>query len=229
MSKIVWDQVGERTYETGTKQGVLYPQAANGTYPRGVAWNGLTSVSESPDGGDANDIYADDIKYLVLRGVENFGGTIEAYTYPDEFAECDGSAQLMSGVVIGQQPRKTFGFSYVSTIGNDTEMDEHGYKIHLIYGASASPSEKSYETINDSPEPITFSWEFTTIPVNVTGHKPTAVVTIDSTKFPPEQDGKKNKKLADFEDILYGTDGTGGTGGAEPRLPLPDEVVTLLT
>lgn len=229
MSKIVWDQVGERTYETGTKQGVLYPQAANGTYPLGVAWNGLTSVSESPDGGDANDIYADDIKYLVLRGVENFGGTIEAYTYPDEFAECDGSAQLMSGVVIGQQPRKTFGFSYVSTIGNDTEMDEHGYKIHLIYGASASPSEKSYETINDSPEPITFSWEFTTIPVNVTGHKPTAVLTIDSTKFPPQQDGKKNKKLADFEDILYGTDGTGGTGGAEPRLPLPDEVVTLLT
>lgn len=226
MSKLVWDQVGERTYETGTKKGVLYPQAANGTYPLGVAWNGLTSVSESPDGGDANDIYADDIKYLVLRGVENFGGTIEAYTYPDEFAECDGSAQLMSGVVIGQQPRKTFGFSYVSTIGNDTEMDEHGYKIHLIYGASASPSEKSYETINDSPEPITFSWEFTTIPVNVTGHKPTAVLTIDSTKF---TETSAKAKLQALEDILYGTDGTGGTGGAEPRLPLPDEVVTLLT
>ena len=226
MAKLVWDQVGERTYETGTKKGVLYPQAANGTYPLGVAWNGLTSVSESPDGGDANDIYADDIKYLVLRGVENFGGTIEAYTYPDEFAECDGSAQLMSGVVIGQQPRKTFGFSYVSTIGNDTEMDEHGYKSHLIYGASASPSEKSYETINDSPEPITFSWEFTTIPVNVTGHKPTAVVTIDSTKF---TETAQKAKLQALEDILYGTDGTGGTGATEPRLPLPDEVVTLLT
>lgn len=229
MSKIVWDKVGERTYETGTKQGVLYPQAADGTYPKGVAWNGLTSVSESPDGGDANDIYADDIKYLVLRGVENFGGTIEAYTYPDEFAECDGSAQIVSGVVIGQQPRKTFGFSYVSTIGNDTEMDSHGYKIHLIYGASASPSEKSYETINDSPEPITFSWEFTTIPVNVSGHKPTAVITIDSTKFPPQQDGKKNAKLQALEDILYGTDGADGAGATEPRLPLPDEVVTLLT
>lgn len=229
MSKIVWDQVGERTYETGTKQGVLYPQAADGTYPQGVAWNGLTSVSESPDGGDANDIYADDIKYLVLRGVENFGGTIEAYTYPDEFAECDGSAQLMSGVAIGQQPRKTFGFSYVSTIGNDTEMDSHGYKIHLIYGASASPSEKSYETINDSPEPITFSWEFTTVPVNVTGHKPTAVITIDSTKFPPQQNGEKNEKLAALEDALYGTDAEGTGTGTSPRLPLPDEVVRLLT
>lgn len=229
MAKLKWDQVGEKTYETGTKQGVLYPQAADGTYPNGVAWNGLTSVSESPDGGDANDIYADDIKYLVLRGVENFGGTIEAYTFPDEFAECDGSASLMAGVTVGQQPRKTFGFSYVSTIGNDTEMDAHGYKIHLIYGASASPSERSYETINDSPEPIQFSWEFTTVPVTVTGHKATSVLIIDSTKFPPQQDGKKNVKLKAIEDILYGTDGEGTSGGTAPRLPLPDEVLSIIT
>ena len=208
MSVLVWDQVGEKTYETGTKKGVLYPQAAGGTYPQGVAWNGLTSVSESPDGGDANDIYADDIKYLVLRGVENFGGTIEAYTYPDEFALCDGTAQLMAGVTIGQQPRKTFGFSFVSTVGNDTEMDAYGYKIHLIYGASASPSERSYETINDSPEPINFSWEFTTVPVGVTGHKATSCLIIDSTKFPAQQDGTKNAKLQALENVLYGTDGT---------------------
>lgn len=223
MSKLVWDQVGEKTYETGTKQGVLYLQAADGSYPDGVAWNGLTSVSESPDGGDANDIYADDIKYLVLRGVENFGGTIEAYTYPDEFAECDGSASLMAGVTIGQQPRKTFGFSYVSTIGNDTELDNHGYKIHLIYGASASPSERSYETINDSPEPIQFSWEFTTVPVPVTGHKATSVLIVDSTKFPAQQDGSKNAKLQALEDALYGTSST------DPYLPLPADVVQLLT
>lgn len=229
MAKLKWDQVGEKTYETGTKQGVLYLQSSDGTYPAGVAWNGLTSVSESPDGGDANDIYADDIKYLVLRGVENFGGTIEAYTYPDEFAECDGSASLMTGVTVGQQPRKTFGFSYVSTIGNDTEMDAHGYKIHLIYGASASPSERSYETINDSPEPIQFSWEFTTVPVTVTGHKATSVLIIDSTKFPPQQDGKKNVKLQAIEDVLYGTDGEGTSGGTAARLPLPDEVLSIIT
>ena len=229
MSKIVWDQVGEKTYETGTKNGVLYPQASNGTYPNGVAWNGLTSVSESPDGGDANDIYADDIKYLVLRGVENFGGTIEAYTYPDEFAECDGSAQLLAGVTIGQQPRKSFGFSYVTTIGNDVEMDNYGYKIHLIYGASASPSERSYETINDSPEPINFSWEFSTVPVPVAGHKATSCMIIDSTKFPPEQDGSKNVHLQDLEDVLYGTDGEGTSAGTTPRLPLPEEVVRILS
>ena len=229
MSKIVWDQVGEKTYETGTKNGVLYPQASNGTYPNGVAWNGLTSVSESPDGGDANDIYADDIKYLVLRGVENFGGTIEAYTYPDEFAECDGSAQLLAGVTIGQQPRKSFGFSYVTTIGNDVDMDNYGYKIHLIYGASASPSERSYETINDSPEPINFSWEFSTVPVPVAGHKATSCMIIDSTKFPPEQDGSKNVHLQDLEDVLYGTDGEGTSEGTTPRLPLPEEVVRILS
>lgn len=223
MAVLTWDQTGERLYETGTKKGVLYPQAANGTYPTGVAWNGLTSVSESPDGGDANDIYADDIKYLSLRGVENFGGTIEAYMFPDEWAEIDGSVSLMTGVTIGQQPRKTFGFSYVTTIGNDTELDDHGYKIHLIYGASASPSEKSYETINDSPEPVQFSWEFTTVPVDVAGHKPTALLTIDSTKFPKGENGAKNAKLKALEDALYGTENT------EARLPLPSEVVTLLT
>lgn len=229
MAKLVWDQVGEKTYETGTKQGVLYLQAADGSYPAGVAWNGLTSVSESPDGGDANDIYADDIKYLVLRGVENFGGTIEAYTYPDEFAECDGSASLMAGVTIGQQPRKTFGFSYVSTIGNDTELDSHGYKIHLIYGASASPSERSYETINDSPEPIQFSWEFTTVPVPVSGHKATSILIVDSTKFPAQQDGSKNAKLQALEDALYGTNAEGTSDGTAPRLPLPSEVLQLLS
>ena len=233
MPKLVWDQVGEKTYETGTKQGVLYPQAADGSYPSGVAWNGLTSVSESPDGGDANDIYADDIKYLVLRGVENFGGTIEAYTYPDEFAECDGSAQLMSGVTIGQQPRKTFGFSYVTTIGNDTELDSHGYKIHLIYGASASPSERQYQTINDSPEPIQFSWEFTTVPVPVTingqTYKATSMLTVDSTKFPPGTGGTKNAKLQALEDALYGTNGQGTSAGTTAYLPLPSDVIGLLT
>ena len=222
MAKIIWDQIGEKFYETGTKKGVLYPQASNGTYPAGVAWNGLTSVSESPDGGDANDIYADDIKYLVLRGVENFGGTIEAYTYPDEFAECDGSAQLLAGVTIGQQPRKTFGFSYVTTLGNDIDMDNYGYKIHLIYGASASPSERSYETINDSPEPINFSWEFSTVPVPVTGHKATSCMIIDSTKVDATA-------LADLEDILYGTDGVGSSAGTTARLPLPEEVVSILS
>lgn len=229
MSAIVWDQIGEKTYETGVKKGVLYTQASDGTYPMGVAWNGLTSVSETPDGGDANDIYADDIKYLVLRGVENFGGTIEAYTYPDEFAECDGSAILMTGVTIGQQSRKTFGFSYVTTLGNDIDLDNHGYKIHLIYGASASPSERTYETINDSPEPINFSWEYSTVPVPVTGHKATSCLVIDSTKFPAGAGGAKNERLQDLEDVLYGTNGVGSSAGTDPRLPLPAEVVMILS
>lgn len=234
MAVLTWDQMGQRLYETGTKKGVLYPyngaaDASNGEHPYspGVAWNGLTSVSESPDGGDANDIYADDIKYLSLRGVENFGGTIEAYTYPDAWTDIDGSTAVISGMVIGQQPRKTFGLSYVTTVGNDTELDGHGYKIHLVYGASASPSEKSYETINDSPEPVQFSWEFTTVPVDVkiTGRsdKPTALITIDSTKFPKTQSGEKNAKLQALEDALY------GTANADPYLPLPNEVYTLLT
>lgn len=216
MSKLVWDKTGERYYETGVKQGVLYPQAASGTYPKGVAWNGLTNVTESPSGAEATALYADDIKYLNLISTEEFGGTIEAYTYPDEFADCDGSATIADGVYVGQQPRKTFGLCYRTTLGNDVDNNNYGYKLHLVYGALAAPSEKAYSTINDSPEAITFSWEFSTTPVNVTGHKPTASITIDSTKVAPE-------KLADLEKILYGdTD-------AEARLPLPDEVAQIMT
>lgn len=220
MSKLLWDQIGERTYETGNKKGVLYVQA-NGAYPKGVAWNGLSAVSESPDGAEANDIYADDIKYLSIRSAENFKATIEAYTYPDEFAECDGSATVAQGVTIGQQPRKSFGFSWVTTVGNDTLFEDYGYKIHLVWGASASPSEKSYQTINDSPEAITFSWEIDTIPVAVTGYKATAHMEIDSTKC----DAAKLKTL---EDILYGTDGEGASEGTAARLPLPDEIIAML-
>lgn len=215
MSKIVWDQTGERLYETGVKQGVLYVQDTGGTYPKGVAWNGLTAVTESPSGAEATPLYADDIKYLNLISTEELGGTIEAYTYPDEFAECDGSASIATGVYIGQQSRKTFGMCYTTTVGNDVDSNAHGYKLHLIYGALASPSEKAYSTINDSPEAITFSWEFSTTPVNVTGFKPTANIVIDSTKATPE-------KLAALEKILYGdTD-------VEPRLPLPNEVAQVM-
>lgn len=221
MSRLIWDAVGERRYETGTKQGVLYPQATGGTYPTGVAWNGLTGFSASPEGGDPNDIYADDIKYLTLRGTENFQGTITAYTYPDEWAECDGSASLIEGVTVGQQPRKTFGFACVTTLGNDTELDNHGYKIHLVYGASASPSERSYQTINDSPEPIEFSWDISTVPVNVTGHKPTAHLEIDSTKLTENQ-------LKALENVLFGSDPEGQTEGTTARLPLPDEVLNII-
>lgn len=202
--KLKWDQVGERFYETGTKKGVLYRQV-NGAYPVGVAWNGLTAVTESPDGAEATDIYADDIKYLSLRSVENYKGTIEAYTYPDEFAECDGSVAVATGVTIGQQPRKPFGFSWVTVVGNDTDYDSYGYKIHLVWGATASPSEKSYQTINDSPEAITFSWEIDTIPVAVAGHKATSHMEIDSTKFKTEA---QKAKLAALEAVLYGTDGS---------------------
>ena len=219
MSKLVWDQTGERYYETGVKMGVLYPQSASGTYPKGVAWNGLTAVTESPSGAEATPLYADDIKYLNLYSAEEFGATIEAYTYPDEFAECDGSAEVATGVTIGQQNRKAFGLCYRTTIGNDTDGNDHGYKLHIIYGAMASPSEKAYATINDSPEAITFSWEITTTPVSVSGFKPTASVTIDSTKV----DGAKLKQL---EAILYGDNGSSSAGDA--RLPLPDEIVTLI-
>ena len=215
MAKIEWDKTGERLYETGVKNGVLYVQDA-GTYPKGVAWNGLTAVTESPSGAEATPLYADDIKYLNLLSTEEFGATIEAYTYPDEFAECDGSASLATGVMIGQQPRKAFGLCYRTTIGNDTEGNDHGYKLHIIYGALAAPSEKAYATINDSPEAITFSWEVTTTPVNVTGAKPTASITIDSTKVDPE-------KLTALEKILY------GDAEVEARLPLPDEIKQLFT
>ena len=218
MAKIVWDKTGERLYETGVKNGVLYVQEG-GAYPKGVAWNGLTAVTESPSGAEATPLYADDVKYLNLISTEEFGATIEAYTYPDEFAACDGSAALVDGVMIGQQARKTFGLCYRTTIGNDTNGNDYGYKLHIIYGALAAPSEKAYATINDSPEAITFSWEVTTTPVNVTGAKPTASITIDSTKADPT-------KLAALEDILYGKDGEPGN---EPRLPLPDEIKTLMT
>ena len=216
MSKIVWDQTGERLYETGVKRGVLYVQDSGGTYPKGVAWNGLTAVTESPSGAEATPLYADDIKYLNLISTEELGGTIEAYTYPDEFAECDGSASIATGVYIGQQSRKTFGMCYTTTVGNDVDSNAHGYKLHLIYGALASPSEKAYSTINDSPEAITFSWEFSTTPVNVTGFKPTANIVIDSTKATPE-------KLAALEKILY------GDTEVEPRLPLPNEVAQVMS
>lgn len=215
MSKLVWDQSGKRLYETGVDHGVLYPIQTGGVYSKGVAWNGLTAVTESPSGADVNDIYADNMKYLGLVGAEKFGATIEAYTYPDEFAECDGSVELVKGATIGQQNRKVFGMVYRTVIGNDVDGNEHGYKLHLIYGATAAPSEKAYNTINEDPEAITFSWELSTTPVNVTGHKPTASLTIDSTKADPT-------KLAELEKILFGDTET------EPRLPLPDEIAQLL-
>lgn len=215
MSRIIWDKTGERFYETGVKQGVLYVQGANGEYPTGVAWNGLTAISESPSGAEASPLYADNIKYLNLMSTEEFGASIEAYTYPDEFAECDGSFELAKGVSIGQQKRKTFGLCYRTVLGNDLENNDYGYKLHVIYGALAAPSEKGYSTINDSPEAITFSWEISTTPVNVTGAKPTASLVIDSTKADPA-------KLAALEDILYGSE------DAEPRLPLPDEIAELM-
>lgn len=218
MAKLVWDKTGDRLYETGVKNGVLYIPTS-GVYSKGVAWNGLTAVTESPSGAEATALYADDTKYLSLMSTEEFGATIEAYTYPDEFAACDGSAELADGVMIGQQKRSVFGLCYKTTIGNDTDGNDHGYKLHIIYGALAKPSERAYATINDSPEAITFSWEITTTPVNVTGAKPTASLVIDSTKADPS-------KLAALEDILYGKDGEPGN---EPRLPLPDEIKTLMT
>ena len=218
MAKLVWDKTGDRLYETGVKNGVLYIPTA-GVYSKGVAWNGLTAVTESPSGAEPTALYADDTKYLSLMSTEEFGATIEAYTYPDEFAACDGSAELADGVMIGQQKRSTFGLCYKTTIGNDTDGNDHGYKLHIIYGALAAPSEKAYASINDSPEAITFSWEITTTPVNVTGAKPTASLVIDSTKADPS-------KLAALEDILYGKDGEPAN---EPRLPLPDEIKSLMT
>ena len=216
MSKIVWDAVGEHIFETGVRNGVLYLKDETGAYNTGVAWNGLTSVSESPEGAEPTDLYADDVKYLTLMSAENFKATIEAYTYPVEFEECDGSASIANGVVIGQQARKPFGLCYRTAIGNDTDGNEHGYKLHIVYGCMASPSEKQYSTINDSPEAITFSWEVNTTPVNVTGKKPTATLIIDSTKV-------DKSKLTALEAILYGSESD------EPRLPLPDEIATLMT
>ena len=214
MSKLVWDATGERLFETGVKNGVLYVQEA-GAYPKGVAWNGLTAVTESPSGAEATPLYADDIKYLNLMSTEEFGATIEAYMYPDEFAECNGEAELVKGVKIGQQKRKTFGMCYRTVIGNDVDGNNHGYKIHIIYGALAAPSEKAYATINDSPEAITFSWEVSTTPVTVEGYEPTASLVIDSTKVDAE-------KLALLEAELY------GSADKEARLPLPDEIAELI-
>lgn len=224
MSRLTWDDTGKRLYETGTKMGVLYPQSDDGTYPKGVAWNGLMSVSESPSGAEASALYANDAKYLELYSNEEFGFTIGAYTYPEEFAACDGSAELASesGVYVGQQPRKAFGLTYRTVVGNDVKGSDYGYKLHLVYGAKASPSEKGYSSINDSPEAVEFSWECTTTPINIEGFKPAAHIEIDSTKIKPE-------KLKKIEDALYGTNADGGSGsGTEPKLLLPNEIVTIL-
>lgn len=215
-SALVWDDTGNKKFETGTKKGVLFVTNNNGTYGEGVAWNGLTAVTASSSGAEETALWADDIKYASMRSAEEFGATIEAYQCPPEFYACDGSADLTTGVTIGQQGRKSFGFSFVTTIGNDVSGTDYGYKIHLIYGASASPSERAYQTINDSPDAMTLSWEITTTPVNVTGHKPTAHIVIDSTLADPT-------KLTAFEAILY------GSTTAASRLPLPDEVKSLLT
>ena len=215
MSALIWDQDGQRLYETGVDRGVCYPMNDQGVYTPGVAWNGLSAVNEKPSGVEASAVYADNIKYLNLMSAEEFGADIEAYTYPDEFAKCDGSAEIATGVYIGQQPRKKFGLSYRTVLGNDVKSNEYGYKLHLVYGCMAQPSEKGYSTINDSPEAITFSWELTTTPVSVTGFKPTAIITIDSTKT-------TKAKLDALEAILYGGENT------DARLPLPDEVKTLM-
>lgn len=217
MSALEWDATGSRFYENGVDHGVLYVQDDTGAYGTGVVWNGLTAVTESPEGAEANDIYADNIKYATLRSTETFGCTIEAYTYPDEFAECDGTAAVADGVYLGQQYRQSFGFTYRTNVGNDTgTTSDDGYKLHLVYGATASPSEKAYETVNDSPDAITFSWEVTTTPISVDGYKAVSTITIDSLKCDADV-------LASLEDKLYGTDDT------EPTLPLPDEVISMVT
>lgn len=217
MAKLVWDTTGERFYETGVRQCALYLQDESGAYPQGVVWNGITSITESPSGADAEPLYADDIKYLELRAKEEFGGTIEAYTYPKEFEQCDGSAELadIPGVIIGQQNRATFGLCYRTVLGNDVKKDDYGYKIHIIYGCTASPSDKEHQSTNESPEAITFSWEFTTTPVNVANAMPTSTITIDSTKLSAAQ-------LAAVEKALY------GDGSSEAYLPLPDDLAALI-
>ena len=212
-----WDGVGEKLYESGVDHGVLYIPNGSGVYDTGFAWNGLVSVTESPSGAEPNPQFADNIKYLNLLSAEEFGGTIEAFTYPDEFGQCDGTAEPEPGVIVGQQARKSFGLCYRTKIGNDVDGVDHGYKLHLVYGALVSPSEKAYQTINESPEAITFSWEFTTTPAPVTGLKPTSVIVIDSTLVDPAD-------LAALELVLYGDD----TGPTQPKLPTPDEVITMM-
>ncbi len=228
MSKLIWDKTGERFYETGVDHGVLYPIQADGKYNKGVAWNGLSAVTESPSGAEPSPVYADNIKYLNIMSAEDFGGTIEAYTAPDEFAECDGSKAIAPGVFAGQQSRKLFGLAYRTLIGNDVESNDYGYKLHLVYGCLASVTEKGYNTVNDSPEPIAMSWEFSTTPVEISTEidgkklKPTAILTFDSTKV-------DKAKMAALEEILYGKDAsTEGGDGVEPRLPLPDEIITIM-
>lgn len=216
MAQLTWDNAGERYYETGVKKGVLYVYDNEAkAYGKGVAWNGLTAVTESPSGAEANPLYADDIKYLNLLSNEEFGGTIEAYQSPEEFDECDGTASVVAGIKLGQQKRKTFAFCYRTSLGNDVEGADYGYKIHIVYGALAAPSERAYATVNDSPEAITLSWEFTTTPVEVTGFKPTSHVEIDSTKV-------AEATLKAIEDSLYGTD------SQEPTLLLPNELASIV-
>ena len=218
MSKLLWDQTGERYFETGVDHGVLYVQQ-DGKYPKGVAWNGLNQVDENPSGGEPNDIYADNMKYLTMRSAEDFGVTIQCYTYPDEFGECDGQAQLAPGVTIGQQARKNFGIAYRTRVGNDVDGDALGYKLHLVYNCSVSPSERSYQTINDSPDAISFSYEASTIPIPIEGYRPSSFIVLDSRSAPPD-------KLKALEDILYGTEGEDPENQA--RLPLPDEIIKLM-
>lgn len=217
--RIEWDKIGERVYETGVDHAVLYLQEG-GAYPKGVPWSGLTSVTESPSGAEDTPLYADNIKYLNLKSNEELGLTLECYTYPKEWNECDGSASIAEGVIAGQQKRRNFGLSYRTLIGNDTENDNYGYKLHLAYGCSASVSERGYSTVNDSPDAITFSYTITTTPVAVDGLRPTSLITIDSTKV-------NKDKLKELEDILYGTNGTGSGDGTEPKLPMPAEVVQM--
>ena len=215
MAKLVFNGVGDRLFETGVKKGVLYVMGDEGQYENGVVWNGLTAVTEKPTGAETTNLYADDVKYVVIYGAEEFEATIEAYTYPEEFEQCDGSAVLQEGVNVGQQTRKTFAFCYTTSLGNDTQGQDFGYKIHIIYGCKAKPSEKSYSTINDSPEAVTFSWDVSTVPVPVEGMNPTATMVIDSTRV-------ESNKLQLLEEVLY------GTSVEDARLPLPDEVKTLL-
>ena len=215
MAKLVFNNVGERLFETGVKNGVLYVMGDDGAYENGVVWNGLTAVTESPSGAETTPLYADDVKYVVIYAAEEFGATVEAYTYPEEFEQCDGSAAISEGITIGQQTRKSFGMCYKTSVGNDVQGQDYGYKIHIIYGAKAAPSEKSYSTINDSPEAVTFSWELSTVPVPVEGHNPTATMVIDSTRVPAE-------KMALIEAKLYGSE------EAEATLPLPNEILELI-
>jgi len=228
MAKLSWDDDTKRYYETGTSQGVLYVKKDDGTYDKGVAWNGLTAFSESPSGAEETELYANDKKYGSLRSAEKFGGTLEAYTYPEAFEQCDGSLEVATGVTIGQQARKSFGFTYKTVVGNDVSTD-YGYKLHIIWNASVSPSEKAYASINDSPEAITFSWELAATPTEVTINdvkKYTASMVIDTTKL---EDGKENAKLKALENLLYGTDAEGSGQGTDPTLPTPNQVITTMS